>query len=83
MESPGAVAPDIRDWPWTDIEIADFKPDPDPNKLQFPHRLMTAEEIEVLGIDGYEGGFMNMLIQGDGAMTYTFSLRPLLPDETK
>lgn len=83
MESPGVVAPDIRAWPWADIEVTDFQPDPDPNKLQFPHRLMTPAEVEVLGVDGYEGGFMNMIVKADGAMTYTFSLRPLLPDESK
>jgi hypothetical protein len=83
MESPGVVAPDIRAWPWADIEVADFQPDPDPNKLQFPHRVMTPAEIEALGVEGFEGGFMNMIVEGDGAMTYTFSVRPLLPDETQ
>ncbi len=27
MDSPGVVAPDIRDWPWPDLTVADFKPD--------------------------------------------------------
>jgi hypothetical protein len=83
MESPGVVAPDMRTWPWPDIEVADFQPDADPNGLQFPNRTMTPAEVEILGVDGYEGGFMNMILKADDAMTYTFSLRPLLPDETE
>ena len=82
FESPGAVAPDIKAWPWPDLTPADFKPDADPNGLQFPHRVMTPEEIEALAITGTEGGFQGMLITGPDGKTYTFSLRPLLPEES-
>ncbi len=81
MDSPGVVAPDIRTWPWPDIKTTDFVIDPDPNGRQLPVRAMTVAEIEALGIGEYSGGFQNMLITGPDGKTYTFSLRPLLPDE--
>lgn len=84
LEAPGIVAPDTRDWPWDDIAVEDFVVDPDPNGMQLPTRVMTAEEIEAIGIDDYEGGFQNMVVRAPGGgATYTFSLRPLLPDESK
>jgi hypothetical protein len=83
MEAPGVVDPDIRPWPWQDIAVEDFKPNPDPAKLQFPNRVMTPEEVEALGIEGYSGGFQNAILKADDGTTYTFSLRPLLPDETE
>jgi hypothetical protein len=83
MESPGLIEPGIRNWPWPDIEVDDFQPDPDPAKLQFPNRVMTPEEVAVLGVDGANGGFQNMLLRTDDGMTYTFSLRPLLPEEVE
>lgn len=83
FEAPGIEAPDIRDWPWPDLTPADFKPDADPNGNQFPHRRMTIEEVDALGIKDYQGGFQNLVLNaGDGQM-YTFSLRPLLPGETE
>jgi hypothetical protein len=82
LESGGVVAPDQVAWPWPDVTAADFAVDADPNGLQFPHRLMTTEEIDALGVTGYEGGFQNLvLVAPDRSTTYTLSLRPLLPDE--
>ena len=48
-----------------------------------PTRVMTAEELAVLGIDGFEGGFQGMTLvdPDDPAKTYSFGVRPLLPDE--
>lgn len=83
IEAPGVVAPDIMAWPWDDIAVEDFKPDPDPNGLVFPYRVMTPAEIDVLGIDNYTGGFQNAIFKAEDGMTYTFSLRPLLPEETE
>ena len=44
---------------------------------------MSAEELAVLGIDGIEGGFQGMTLvdPDDSAKTYSFGVRPLLPDE--
>lgn len=82
FESPGVTAPDMQPWPWDDIAVADFKPDADPNGLQFPHRAMTAEELDALGVGGYEGGFQGAVVTGPDGITYTLSARPLLPGES-
>ncbi len=81
MESPGIMAPDIRDWPWPDLTVADFKPDADPNGLQFPHRTMTTEEVAKLGVKDFEGGFHSLVLRGSDDKLYTMALRPILPDE--
>jgi hypothetical protein len=81
LESPGAVAPDIREWPWPELTPADFTTGGDQER-PFPSRRMTPAEIEELGIDGYEGGFQGMLMTGPDGKTYGFSLRPLLPEES-
>jgi hypothetical protein len=43
---------------------------------------MFVEEVEGLGIDPFQGGFQGLTLIGpnDGKI-YSFSLRPLLPDE--
>lgn len=81
IESPGMVAPDVRPWPWKELTVADFKPAEDPNGLQFPNRVMTADQIDLLGVEGYEGGFQGLPITGTDDKLYTLSLRPLLPDD--
>lgn len=81
IESPGMAAPDLRTWPWEDLTVADFKPAADPNGLQFPNRVMTAEEIDLLGVTDYQGGFQGLPITGTDDKLYTLSLRPLLPDD--
>jgi hypothetical protein len=83
IESPGIVAPDIREWPWTDLTVADFKPDADPNGLQFPHRTMTPAEIDMLNVTDYEGGFNGLVLRGTDKKLYTVALRPLLPDDER
>jgi hypothetical protein len=83
FDGQGMAAPDIRDWPWPELTPADFKPDPDPNGLQFPHRRMTAAEIDLLDVTDYQGGFQSMLIRDPDGKLYTFSLRPLLPGEAE
>lgn len=81
LESPGMVDPGIRPWPWTELTPADFAPDADPNGVQFPHRTFTPAEVEALGISGFEGGLNGISLTGPDGMTYSFALRPLLPDE--
>ena len=77
---PGA--PDSKPWPWNGVAPSDFLPNPDPNAFQFPARVMSVSEVEALGITLYSGGFQGLTLAGpaDGK-TYSFSLRPLLPDE--
>lgn len=81
IESPGIAAPDIREWPWADLTVADFKPDADPNGLQFPHRTMTPAEVDMLNVKEYEGGFNGLVLRGSDKKLYTVALRPLLPDD--
>jgi hypothetical protein len=74
--------PDAKPWPWTDIAPADFVSNGDPNAFQLPARVMSPDEVEVLGIAPFEGGFQGLTLIGpDDGRVYTFSLRPLLPDD--
>ena len=82
FEAAGIEAPDVRKWPWPDLIPADFKPDAEPNGVQFPHRIMKVAEIDLLRITDYQGGFQNMVLSGPDGQMFTFSLRPLLPGET-
>ena len=56
------------------------RPDADPNGNQFPHRKLTIEEVQLLGIKDYQGGLQNVVLNDNGKL-YTFSLRALLPLE--
>jgi len=67
------------DWPWTTITPADFKSDGNEFLLQ---RVLTPDDVAKLNLKGIEGGFMGLTLKS-GTKFYTFSLRPLLPDETK
>ncbi len=79
---PGA--PDAKPWPWTEIAPADFVSNADPNAFQMPERIMAPQDVETLGIAPFEGGFQGLTLIGpDDGKFYSFSLRPLLPDETE
>ena len=43
VDGGGMAAPDMVDWPWSDLAVKDFKPDGDPNGLQFPHATLTPD----------------------------------------
>ena len=66
-------------WPWTDLTVDDFAGGE--NEL-FKTATLTPAQVEALGIDGVEGGMTGVAVQSEGKL-YTFSIRPLLPDETK
>jgi hypothetical protein len=66
----------VVDWPWPDVSVDDFGGD---NEF-FPTRVMTAEEVDALGIDNIESGVSGFVLQ-DGEDLYSFALRPLLPDD--
>lgn len=83
FEGAGVVEPGAVEWPWDDIAPADFAPDADPNGLQFPHRTLTPDEVDALGYTGYDGGLQNVTLIAPDDAVYSFSLRPLLPDETE
>jgi hypothetical protein len=79
----GPGVPDAKTWPWDDLKPADYVANSDPNAFQLPSRVLTVAQVEKLGISPYRGGFQGLTLIGpaDGK-TYTFSLRPLLPDES-
>ncbi len=81
IESPGMVAPDIIDWPWADLTVADFRSDADPNGLSFPHHTLTTDEVAKLGVKDFEGGFNGLVLRGSDDKLYTLALRPLLADD--
>ena len=74
--------PDAKPWPWTDIAPADFLSNADPNAFQIPARVMSVDEVEVLGIAPFQGGFQGLTLIGpEDGKVYSFSVRPLLPEE--
>ncbi len=77
---PGA--PDQKAWPWPDVKTAEFVSIGDPNAFQMPARVMTAAEIEALGIEPFQGGFIGLPLVGPGdGKFYALSVRPLLPED--
>jgi hypothetical protein len=65
-------------WPWPDLSPDEFKSGQ--NEF-FLTRTMTTDEVSTLGIPDIAGGLLGVALQKDGKI-YTFSLRPLLPDES-
>ena len=79
---PGA--PDEKAWPWEDIKTSEFIGDGDPNAFQVPARVVTKADVELLGMEPYEGGFVGLPLAGPGdCKFYSLSLRPLLPEDAK
>jgi hypothetical protein len=77
-----AGAPDQKAWPWPEVKPAEFVSNGDPNAMPLPARVMTAAEIEGLGIKPFEGGFIGLPLAGPGdGKFYVLSVRPLLPDD--
>ena len=66
-------------WPWADLAPADFITGAEPDTTT---HTLTDSQVRLLGIPGYQGGFIGLGLVGPGdAMTYALQLRPLLPDE--
>lgn len=78
MPQDAAFNPPV-DWPWTTVTPADFKTDGNEFLLQ---RVLTPDDVARIGLKNVEGGFMSLTLKS-GTKFYTFSLRPLLPDESK
>lgn len=64
-------------WPWPNLTPDDFAGGE--NEF-FRTRDMTPAEVDSLGIKDVTGGILGVSV-GSGGKVYTFSLRPLLPDE--
>ena len=77
---PAAI--DQRSWPWPGIKATDFVGDGNADAFQIPVRVMTDAEVALLALAPYQGGFVGMPLAGPGdGKFYSFSLRPLLPDD--
>lgn len=72
-----------KPWPWKDIRPSDFVAPADPNRSQLPAKVLTAAQIEVLGVDQPQGGFQGVTLTRPDGTRYALSLRPLLPDDTE
>ena len=72
-----------RTWPWSSIQLSDFKPGPEDGSgpTTFPHRTLTPTEVSELNLDAIEGGVQGIAIKGSDGKVYGLVLRPLLPDE--
>jgi hypothetical protein len=77
-----ANGPEPNAWPWPAIKLTDFV---DPNAVQggirLPHRTMTPDEVDALGIKDVVGGLQGVVLKAPDGKTYSLILRPLLADE--
>jgi hypothetical protein len=74
----------ITDWPWTDLTPADFALPEDQMALPQGKAVLTPEQAAAVGVDGYQGGIPGGVYVRDAeGRTYSFALRPLLPNETE
>jgi hypothetical protein len=68
-------------WPWTTISPRDFVQHTVQDAPRFPLRTMTPAEVALLGVPDLEGGLQGLVLQARTDHVFSFSLRPLLPDE--
>ena len=82
IDAAGAQGVKVREWPWPDIEPADFALPVDPNAFQMRTRVLTPAEARAVGVNGFEGGIVSgvYFTARDGTLV-SLALRPLLPDE--
>ncbi len=78
--TPQPADPSIA-WPWTDVAPADFVQHPGADAPQFPIRTLTPAQVAALRLSGLDGGFSGLGLTGPDGKGYTFSLRPIFPDE--
>jgi hypothetical protein len=81
MDREGPVAGAI-DWPWSSLEPGDFVADPSGSGgTTFPHRTLTAADVDALGVKDAAGGLQGIVLSAPGGKHDTLIVRPLLPDE--
>jgi hypothetical protein len=82
------LLPDPRDagsvpWPWPDVVPEDFVGRDEGGWIGDPRRVMSTAEAAVLGLSDNGGVVQRIYLVGpDGETIYSFSLWPMLPDET-
>jgi hypothetical protein len=74
---------DVVSWPWRGTAPGDFARRPsDPIGVN-PRRVMSSEDASVLGLSDNGGVVQRIYLRGpDNKTIYSFSLWPMLPDET-
>jgi hypothetical protein len=83
IEREGAPQTKPIAWPWPALKVTDFKADINAaGASQLPRRTMTAEEVAALKLGDIPGGVQGVNLAGPDAKSYSFVLRPLLPNET-
>lgn len=74
----------FTDWPWTDLAPSDFAAPEDPMALPQGTRVITPAQAAALGVEAFQGGIPGgIYFKDDAGKTYSFALRPLLPNETE
>ena len=71
-------------WPWPNLKLSDFKSDVNGvGATQFPHRTITAVEVQDLKLGDIPGGAQGVTLTGPDGKLYTLIVRPLLLHETE
>lgn len=84
IEREGDPAAKPMAWPWPKLTMADFKANINgEGATQFPHRTVTAVEVQDLGLGDITGGVQGVTVTGPDGKVYWMVLRPLLPNETE
>ena len=73
----------VIEWPWPAVNPTDFRAGPNDGSggPTLPHRTLNATEVAALKLADIEGGVQGLTVRGPDDKTYSFILRPLLPDE--
>jgi hypothetical protein len=66
-------------WPWTDLKVTDFKVDPDQSSTRLA--AITAEQAAKVATVPSGGAPGIPIASPDGKMTFSLSLRPMLPGD--
>jgi hypothetical protein len=70
-------------WPWPSVAPADFVGRDEGGWIGGPRRVMSVAEAAVHGLSDNGGVVQRVyLLAPDGVTIYSFSLWPMLPDET-
>jgi len=81
FQGDGGSSSTARPWPWTSFGPDDFRALPQAGPMATPVRMLTADDVALLGIPGVEGGADGIGLRTTNGRTFLLSLRPLLPDE--
>ena len=80
---PDAADTGVLAWPWPSIAPADFVGRDEGGWIGDPRRVMSVAEASVHGLSDHGGVVPRVYLLGpDGVTIYSFSLWPMLPDET-